>query len=334
MNPHIEAIKASLTQAFKAYEAYAQASAFRDDIKADTVKAINGLPNTPENAELLALKKYLGVAANNAGIREDALRVANRALLSTAKETGIAVNAVIDNVNTLIKSNSDMYADLMLMRDKPAMVDWAKVANSSLAHNELYEKKVLRALASIMAGATGVTATPNDWLIGVQEELALINLSDLVNDYDYSKIPNILKNDKLYISNIDTDNLGANAPYYTGPYDSLTNYTGSTEIPLAAVQVVTGLFRVLLKTPDHIAYPEVEFEIDHIDFDKSYEELVSTLEKDALCDIKDITAYSEASKTTTPLYACAEYVVGRESIAHANLVLFKQATSLGVELTK
>jgi len=334
MNTHIEAIKAALTRAYHAYEAHAQASSFRDDIKADTAGTINGLPNTPENAELLELKKYLGVAANNAGVREDALRVANRALLSTAKDVGIAVNGIIDALNAYIKSNHDIYSDLMLMRDKEAMVDWAKVANSSLAHNELYEKKVHRALSSVMANASGVSATPNDWLVGVQEELALINMADLVSDYDYGNIPRMLENGRLYISDTNVDRLGAGSVHHDGPYGALVNYSGSTEVPLSTVQVVTGLFRTLLKTPEHVAYPNPDTEIDHIDFDKSYEELVSALENDALCDTSTISKYSDADKITTRLYACSRYVIARESIAYDNLTIFKQAMSLGVELTR
>jgi len=302
----------------------------RKEIMRDPVGVVSSLEVTDLVTEdITNFAKILSVPANVGDAKEDLITVVNDIILKHVEILRTSYDEAFSLLTSIIGSNNDLLTKILNKSNVDAMKIWVTKANSSLAHSEMHEKKLSRVIHTQMTDNNITSINYIDWLYGLNKELSLINVSNVVKEYDYSNLDKYLSESNGELEDVDVATIGTDIPEYAEPYGSLINYSKTPEAIISGVTMLTNLVNLIGNPDEHVVYPQSEYTLT---YDNAYDAALKLTKETLINDTMDIgTAVSDLTTMKTSinkLYNATEYVIKRETDIYVNLIIYYQSSSL------
>jgi len=302
----------------------------RNDIITDPVKAMANIePNELVTEDITKFIKILSIPANVSYATNDLVSEVNKVLVKLVDDVKSDYAEAFDVVHQIEVYNEEL-AKCVKSDDIRAAKDiWSVEANKSLAHSELYEKRLSRA-AQVEMGNNDIFAVDYiDWLYGIYEELTLINIETAVDEYDYTTVEKYLAESEGTVAEMKVDDIDSQITDYVGPYDALTNYRKTPEAVLSGVVILTNIVKLLNNYDNHMVYPQAGFNLEYTNpYQVALDQISKTIEKDPLSQEFVDGLLTGTGNAINKLYVAGKYVIRKESIVYENLVVISQACNL------
>jgi len=302
----------------------------RKEIMKDPVGVVSSLEVTDlVTEEITNFAKILSVPANVGDAKEDLIAIVNNIILKHVEILKTTYNEAFSLLTSIIGSNHELLTKILNKSNVDAMKIWVTKANSSLAHSEMYEKKLSRVAHTQMTDNDISSTSYIDWLYGLNEELSLIRVADTIQEYDYSNLDKYLSESNGELEDIDVAAIGTDIPVYAEPYGSLVNYRKTPEAVMSGVTMLTNLVDIISNPDEHVVYPQSEYTLT---YDNAYETALNLAKETLTNDAMDVgTTISDLTTLKTAinkLYNATEYVIKRETDIYVNLIIYYQSGSL------